>query len=197
MGAPPDSVSWQTPSEHLIVPLQKQISFVRSLYECDVSRGFGFAKLPKALSRKLGSSTRAFHWQFLLPSSNLSEDAHAPGNWYRWHIHQTTVRKALAQAVNAAGMTKRVTCHTLRHSFATHLLESGTNIRTIQQLLGFSDLKTTMIYTHVVNRGAFGAVSPLDNLSISCNPPGAPCSMTSSELSSDMWTFNQPPARSW
>lgn len=151
--------------DHLVVPLQKQTNFVHSLHERDISRGFGFAKLPPALGRKLDRSTRQFCWQFLFPSSNLSDDPCSPGNRYRWHVHQTTVRKALTQAVNRAGMTKRVTCHTLRHSFATHLLESGTDIRTIQQLLGHSDLKTTMIYTHVVKRGAFGAVSPLDSLS--------------------------------
>lgn len=93
--------------EYLVTPLQSQIDVVRSLHGRDLSDGFGSAKLPLSVSKKLKSSTRRFCWQFLLPSANLSEDPRAPGNWYRWHVHQSTVRKALAQAVNKAGIAKR------------------------------------------------------------------------------------------
>lgn len=120
------------------------------------------AQLPQALQLKLGKSSKRFFWQYLFPSNLRSEDPRNPGMWYRWHVHPTTIRKAIAAAASAANIPKRVTCHTLRHSFATHLLESGTDIRTIQSLLGHSNVNTTMIYTHVVNRGALGARSPLD-----------------------------------
>lgn len=148
--------------DNLLDALQKHIAHVRSLHERDLSQGLGRAKLPPALQRKLGNSTRRFYWQLLFPSQNISEDPRAPGQWYRWHIHPTTLRRAVGRAALRAGIEKRVTCHTLRHSFATHLLESGTDIRTIQQLLGHKHVDTTMIYTHVVGRGAFGALSPLD-----------------------------------
>lgn len=142
--------------------LNAQIACVRLYHARDTSIGMGSARLPRALQRKLGTSSRRFYWQYLFPSSLISEDPREPGEKYRWHIQPTTMRKAIGSATNKSGINKRVTCHTLRHSFATHLLESGTDIRTIQQLLGHKDLKTTMIYTHVVERGAFGARSPLD-----------------------------------
>lgn len=142
--------------------MRAHIALVRRIHEQDLAAGRGIAKLPEGLQRKLGSSSKRFHWQFLFPSNRLSEDPRAPGEFYRWHQHETAVRKAIRDAAMAAGINKRVTCHTLRHSFATHLLEAGTDIRTIQQLLGHRNLNTTMIYTHVVNRGALGAISPLD-----------------------------------
>ena len=148
--------------DKLVGALTAQVAVVRSLHRRDLAVGLGAAKLPLALQRKFGKSSRRFSWQYLFPSRNVSIDPREPPHRYRWHVHPTTVRKAVSGAALRAGIQKRVTCHTLRHSFATHLLESGTDIRTIQQLLGHQDVKTTMIYTHVVQRGALGARSPLD-----------------------------------
>ena len=148
--------------DNLEEALKAQIACVRLFHNHDVATGMGFAKLPLALQRKLGQSSRRFYWQYLFPSKQVSEDPREPGANYRWHVQTTTMRKAISLAASKMGINKRVTCHMLRHSFATHLLESGTDIRTIQQLLGHKDLRTTMIYTHVVERGALGARSPLD-----------------------------------
>ena len=151
-------------SDHLVDSLKLQISYVRTLHSKDLEQGFGDAKLPVALWRKLGKSAKQLYWQYLFPSGNISADPREPDRLYRWHVHRSTVRKAVRDAARAAEINKRVTCHTLRHSFATHLLESGTDIRTIQQLLGHKDVRTTMIYTHVIERRAMGAVSPLDRI---------------------------------
>jgi integron integrase len=148
--------------DNLEEPLHAQLAWLSVLHRRDLAAGHGAAKLPLSLRRKLGKSSQRFYWQYLFPSSGMSEDPREPGTMYRWHIYPTTVRKAIAAAADRTGIRKRVTCHTLRHSFATHLLESGTDIRTIQQLLGHKDLRITMIYTHVVQRGALGARSPLD-----------------------------------
>ena len=148
--------------EKLFQLLAHQVGWVRSLHQQDIHAGFGFAPVPVALQRKLGAATRQFHWQYLFPADHRSEDPRQPGTYRRWHRHSSTLQKVVSSAAKSASIPKRVTCHTLRHSFATHLLESGTDIRTIQQLLGHKHLDTTMIYTHVVKRGALGAMSPLD-----------------------------------
>jgi len=148
--------------DYLEEGLNTQIAYVRLIHNRDIDEGMGFARLPDSMQRKLGKSSRRFIWQYLFPSQKITEDPRQPEAIYRWHVQPTTLRKAISIAAGKSAVHKRVTCHTLRHSFATHLLESGTDIRTIQQLLGHADLRTTMIYTHVVRCGALGARSPLD-----------------------------------
>ncbi len=152
--------------DHLSDALHRQRELVRALHARDLEQGYGCVKLPTALQRKLGKSTADFHWQYLFPMAQLSEDPRQPGAFHRWHVHPSSLGKAVKSAARRASINKRVTCHTLRHSFATHLLETGTDIRTIQALLGHKDVRTTMIYTHVIKREAMGALSPLDRLGI-------------------------------
>ncbi len=141
--------------------LRKQIEAVRQLHEADLREGAGHVELPGALGRKLPHASTDIAWQWLFPASR--HYIHAPsGQVRRHHIHETVVQKAVRQASQDAGLTRRATCHSLRHSFATSLLEAGQDIRSIQELLGHKDLKTTMIYTHVLNKGALGITSPLD-----------------------------------
>ncbi len=143
--------------------LRRQLERVRTRHEADLRHGAGWVALPAALSRKMPDAGRELSWQFVFPATRVHVDPET-GQHRRHHLHETAVQRAVALAVRRAGIARRASCHTFRHSFATHLLEDGYDIRTIQELLGHSDVKTTMIYTHVLNRGGRGVRSPLDTL---------------------------------
>lgn len=145
------------------VPLQRHLNEVRKLHQKDLKEGFGNVYLPYALERKYVNANREWGWQYVFPASNRSVDPRT-GIVRRHHLDKTVLQRSVKEAIRKVGIYKAGSCHSLRHSFATHLLEDGYDIRTVQELLGHKDVSTTMIYTHVLNKGGQGVRSPADAL---------------------------------
>lgn len=158
--------------EALVEPLRMRILESRQLHQRDMVRGAGFVPLPEALASKLPGAVRDWRWTWLFPATRTYRDRQS-GHVMRYHLYATTVQRAIASAAIASGINKRATAHTFRHSFATHLLRAGYDIRTVQELLGHRDVSTTMIYLHVLDSGT-GVRSPLDALARSPSAPPSP-----------------------
>ena len=143
--------------------IKNQFAYVKSLHEKDLAEGWGNAQVPANVANRAPNAGKEFKWQWLFPQQNRWKNP-ATGQQGRYHMDESLLQKAVKKTVLEAGINKNASCHTFRHSFATHLLESGYDIRTVQELLGHSDVRTTMIYTHALNRGAKEVVSPLDGI---------------------------------
>jgi integron integrase len=144
-------------------PLKQHLLKVKRIHEADFKAEYGAVYLPNALERKYPNANREWGWQYVFPATKISTDPRS-GIQRRHHLDETVLQKAVKEAIRKVGITKQGSCHTLRHSFATHLLEDGYDIRTVQELLGHNDVKTTMIYTHVMNKGGLAVKSPADKL---------------------------------
>ncbi|MDJ0808207.1 MAG: integron integrase [Gammaproteobacteria bacterium] len=149
--------------ESLTEQLREHLVSVKETHDADLAARFGEVFLPNALAKKYPSAPREWRWQYVFPASRMSVDPRS-GKARRHHLHESSLQKAVKKASATTGIEKRVSCHTLRHSFATHLLENGHDIRTVQELLGHADVSTTMLYTHVLSRGGQGVLSPADRL---------------------------------
>lgn len=147
--------------QKIIEPFKKHLSKAKEIHEKDLINGYGSVYLPYAIERKYPNAKYEWGWQYVFPATKISTDP-TSGIQRRHHLYDTVIQKAVKQAVRNVGIVKQASCHTFRHSFATHLLESGYDIRTIQELLGHKSVETTMIYTHVINQGGKGVRSPVD-----------------------------------
>jgi integron integrase len=148
--------------DELVIPLKRHLQSVKTTHEKDLADGFGEVYLPNALARKYPRAASEWGWQYVFPASKRSIDPRS--NTIRRHLDEKAFQRAIKQAIRNAGIEKPASCHSLRHSFATHLLERGADIRTVQEQLGHSDVRTTQIYTHVLNRGGNAVISPLDGM---------------------------------